>query len=73
MTSEELVESLKEMGILTHFNETMKLWQVMINDSVYYLNERQVDDMTNEELDAFVYAKFIYELKEKSVYGVTRH
>ena len=54
MKAQELIDILTELGVLVVFNNNLRLWQIMIDDLIFYLTPQDLESFTREDLEMYM-------------------
>lgn len=54
MKVEELKEVLEDSGIMYRYNDTLRLWQVMIDDVIIYIAPKTLELLHIDELGVYI-------------------
>lgn len=59
MNVEELKEVLEENGILYRYNDTLRLWQVMVDDVIVYIAPKTLELLSIDDFGVYLSSKMI--------------
>ena len=54
MKAQELIDILTELGVLVVFNNNLRLWQIMIDDLIFYLTPQDLESFNREDLEMYM-------------------
>ena len=66
MNEEELVDKFEKHGVFVVYNKTLKLYQIMVNNLIFYLMPHDIESMSDEDAEVFLAKAVLYNMASKN-------